>query len=166
MATSSHDLPDWSAVPIFGTPDPALPLRVRPSAYAIVRDSAGEIVIVQTRRGFYLPGGGCDPGETAVATVERETIEETGFEVAVGTWRRAAIEHVPTARKGASFEKRCTFCDAVLVRDTGRASEPDHVAVWTTPDDAIARLLRASHRWAVAEWLSDHSRTSVHGDRG
>lgn len=148
---------DWSSVTTFGQRDATLPLRVRPSAYAIVRDANGDIVLVETPSGCHLPGGGADPGETIETTVQREVAEEVSLHVAIGTWRRRAIEHVPAIAEGASFEKRSTFCDALVVRPTELAAEPDHSAVWIAPRAAVARLTRGSHRWAVVEWLSDHA---------
>lgn len=156
---------DWNSAATFGQRDEMLPLRVRPSAYAIVRNTTGEIVLVQTPSGCHLPGGGADPGETVERTVQREVAEEVCLQVAIGTWRRRAIEHVPAIAEGASFEKRSTFCDARVIRETGLAGEPDHCAVWVAPRDAVARLTRGSHRWAVMEWLEDRAATSDQRDR-
>lgn len=155
---------DWSSVPTFGRPDPSLPLRVRPSAYALVLNPHGQLAIVQTPRGVYLPGGGSDPGETAAVTVQRETAEETGLDVAVGVWRRLAIDHVVARDEGASFEKRSTFCDAVPIRRSSVAVEQDHSTVWVDPADAVAQLSRESHRWAVGEWLAELAELAEHGD--
>ena len=148
---------DWSAVAVFGQRDATLPLRVRPSAYGIVRNTGGEIVLVQTPSGCHLPGGGADPGETVETTVQREVAEEVSLRVEIGTWRRHAIEHVPALDEGASFEKRSTFCDAVVIRRTELAAEPDHSAIWVTPQAAVVRLSRGSHQWAVTEWIADHA---------
>ena len=148
---------DWSSVASFGQRDATLPLRVRPSAYGIVRDANGHIVLVDTPSGCHLPGGGADPGETVEMTVHREVGEEVSLHVAIGTWRRHAIEHVPSVAERASFEKRSTFCDAVVISHTEAAAEPDHSAIWVAPRDAVVRLSRESHRWAVVEWLADHA---------
>lgn len=145
---------DWSAVLTFGRADATLPQVVRPSAYAIIVDTHGAIVVVQTPSGLHLPGGGADPGETAAATVERETAEETGLVIDVGTWRVSAIQHVVAHNEQTSFEKRSTFVDAVVVRDSGEVVETDHTTVWVAPADALVRLSRESHRWAVAQWMA------------
>jgi 8-oxo-dGTP pyrophosphatase MutT (NUDIX family) len=150
-------MPDWTTAPIFGIPDPTLPLHVRPSAYGVVCNSDGQIALVRTPRGVYLPGGGSDPGEPVEVTVQRESREEIGLHVAIGTWRRVAIEHVAAASEGASFEKRSTFCDAVPRGPTGLALELSHGIVWYVPEDAVAHLTPASHRWAVSEWIAAHT---------
>jgi len=147
---------DWRAVPTFGTPDDCLPLVVRPSAYAIVSDSVGNVAVVRTPSGVYLLGGGCARGESADETVRREAIEECGITVEPDAWRRFAIEHVAVPREATSFEKRSTFCVAALVAANGMAVEPDHVLAWLARFDALETLTPKSHRWAVSEWLADN----------
>jgi 8-oxo-dGTP diphosphatase len=151
---------DWSSAPTFGEPDATLPRRVRPSAYALILNPAGQLALAQTPNGFYLPGGGANPGESAAAAVQREVREELGLHVAVGSWYRLAIEHAPVPREGASFEKRSTFYDATVVGPSGVAPEPDHEAVWIAPADALAILRPKSHSWVVAQWLADHGELS------
>lgn len=55
-----------------------------PCAGAIVHDAAGRLLLVRRRRepgrGLWsVPGGRCEPGETAAAAVVREVREETGL---------------------------------------------------------------------------------------
>src|SRR6185295_19364601 len=76
---------DWTSVPVFGHLGPNSVLR--PSAYGVIVDERSRIAIVHTPKGTFLPGGGTDAGETAVLTVERESHEECGFSVGVGSWR-------------------------------------------------------------------------------
>ena len=60
-----------------------------PCAGAVVRDASGRLLLVrrgqEPGRGLWsLPGGRCEPGETAAETAVREVREETGLEVAAG----------------------------------------------------------------------------------
>ncbi len=49
----------------------------RPAAYAVVAGENGTVAAVKGTSGkFFLPGGGCLPGETAEETVKREVREE------------------------------------------------------------------------------------------
>ena len=145
---------DWDAAPEFGdrATDPSA--TIRPSAYGIISDGSGRLVVVRTPLGVFLPGGGSDEAETPEATVARETREECGYAVRVGTWRRTAVERVSSAREQTRFEKRCTFCDGTFVDRTGAPTEADHAPAWMPADQAAARLTPASHRWAVGEWLA------------
>jgi 8-oxo-dGTP diphosphatase len=61
----------------FGVPLEGVAYTERPAAYAVV---AGENVTVAAVKGtsgkFFLPGGGCLPGEAAEEAVRREVREE------------------------------------------------------------------------------------------
>ncbi len=146
---------DWSRVPAFG--EPRAGTRVRPSAYAIVQDEAGRFAVVRTKTGLHLPGGGSDAGESPDATVVREAREECGFELALGAWRRHAIEHVYSDEERTQFEKRCTFMDARRVGGPGVPMEPDHELLWLTAAEAMVRLKPLASRWAIGEWVREGS---------
>jgi 8-oxo-dGTP diphosphatase len=150
---------DWPAVPVFGDPVPQFPAVVRPGAYGIITNDDGQLALVRTPVGVYLPGGGQADEEAPELALEREVREECGVAVRVGRWRRAAVEHVSSRVERTHFEKRSTFCDAALVALTGEATEEDHVLMWVSPDESIAVLGPESHRWAVTEWLRDGAPT-------
>ena len=64
------------------------PPRV-PCAGAVVHDAAGRLLLIrrgrEPGRGLWsLPGGRCEPGESAAETAVREVREETGLDVAAG----------------------------------------------------------------------------------
>jgi 8-oxo-dGTP pyrophosphatase MutT (NUDIX family) len=66
-----------------------------------------------------------------------------------------AVDHVSVPREDAHFEKRSTFCDALLVGSPMAPTEVDHQMTWLTPNEALAVLSPPSHRWAVAEWRAE-----------
>jgi 8-oxo-dGTP pyrophosphatase MutT (NUDIX family) len=78
--------------------DSAPPLRIRPAARAVLRTPDDHVLLVRfefpggTR--WALPGGGIDPGETALEALRRELVEEVGLtDAAIGPhiWNRLHI---------------------------------------------------------------------------
>ncbi len=67
--------------------DPAAPVAnsLAPTAFAVVRDPLGRVLLVRRRDSgsWELPGGRVDLGESAVEAVVREVAEEAGVSVRV-----------------------------------------------------------------------------------
>ena len=101
----------------------------------------------QPRPDLQLPGGGIDPGETPVAALHREVIEETGWRIAdprrVGTFRR--FDYMPEYDLWA--EKICLIYLARPVRPLGAPTEPHPVPHWMEPGVAARKLGNAGDRW-------------------
>lgn len=135
-------------MPVFGKRVEGCPYIVRPSAYALIANADGEIAIVSTPRGGFLPGGGIDEGEDESAAVVREAREECGFIVRPVAVVARAVEIVYAPSEEACFEKRSAFLEATLI-DVVAGGEDDHLLVWLAPAAAIERLAHESHRWAV-----------------
>ncbi len=136
----------WDDVPIFGKVLPGVTYRPRPGAYGIVRDAAKRIAVLRTEKGLYLPGGGCDPGESLEETLLRELVEECQWEVGIRHRVGAALEYVYAEGEGY-FRKECTFYEAEVVK--GSLDGPD--IVWLEPGEAAERLKFGSQRWAIRE---------------
>lgn len=142
---------DWSTVPTFGVSTGRFPIQNRPSAYAIIANSAAQLAVVHTATGYYLPGGGIDARESAAHAVLREVAEECGLTVVVTTWRAFATEVVCSEAESTEFIKRSTFCEATLVSPHPSGSG-EFVLEWHAVDTAGKMLAPLSHRWAVREW--------------
>jgi 8-oxo-dGTP diphosphatase len=148
-------------VPVFGrAPDDGASVT-RPRAYALVADAAGRLAVVRTGRGWFLPGGGLEAGETPADAAARAARAACGLAVAAGPWSVRAVEHAYAPDERAHVEQRSTFVDAhagggaadPATPDAGPAGgEPDRLLAWLTCEQAAARLSHPSHRWAVARW--------------
>jgi len=106
--------------------------RLRPGAYAVLL--RGDAVLLTFQRSpapeFQLPGGGVDPGESPVAALHREVLEETGHGIArpvrLGAFRR--FTYMPEYDLWA--EKVCTIYRARAGLRRGPPSEAGHSAHW------------------------------------
>lgn len=142
--------PDLSVtgVPVFGKRIGDCPYIQRPSAYAIVRNVSGCFALIQTPRGFYLPGGGIERSETPEQAIEREAIEEAGLILKSRARVGEALEIVYSAEENACFEKRCVFIETEVVALIP-SHESDHELIWVNLDQALSMLTHESHRWAL-----------------
>jgi 8-oxo-dGTP diphosphatase len=116
--------------------------RVRPGVYAVIRDGADVLITEQAEPEpeFQLPGGGLDPGESALPALHRECLEETGWRIRVlrriGAFQR--FTYMPEYDLWAQ-----KVCHVYLARPTLRRGEPaeaGHRAIWA-PLAVAARLV-------------------------
>jgi 8-oxo-dGTP diphosphatase len=144
------------AVPQFGRPQPGRDYPDRPAAFVVVeRDGLIATVHVDApHRGLDLPGGGLDPGETAAQAAVRECGEEAGLRIAVEGEPFARADHFHVNQHGETHNTRGRFFAGRLVgEDPSLKIEADHTLLWLPPQEALVRLHRESHAWAVAAWL-------------
>ena len=126
---------------------------MRPGAYAILPLGRNLLLTHQEEPTpeFQLPGGGIDPGESAIQALHREVFEETGWRIAaprkLGVFRR--FTYMPEYDLWA--EKLCHIYTARPVRELGPPSEAGHMAVWMKPDEAAHRLANEGDRYFVEQ---------------
>jgi 8-oxo-dGTP diphosphatase len=144
--------------PQFGHAEPGTSYPDRPAAFAvIVRDGQIALVRVERRlRGLVLdlPGGGIDEGETAAEAAIRECGEEAGLIVALDADPFVFADHFFLHNDGEVRNTRgAFFVGRVVAEDPRLKIEDDHELVWMPPLEALVRLDRESHAWAVVAWL-------------
>ena len=122
---------------------------LRPGGYAVISNASGDLAVVSTSQGVFLPGGGQEDEETPGQAAVREAFEECGLGIRLGKRRGTADELVFAEDEDTYYRKRCTFFRAEITRrqDSGEA---DHELIWMLPEEAAARLHHESQRWAVA----------------
>lgn len=124
------------------------PYKLRPGAYAVL--ARGDAMLVthqaQPEPEFQLPGGGIDPGESAIQALHREVFEETGWAISsvrkIGAYRRFA--YMPEYDMWAEKIAHVFLATPILSR--GAPSEPGHTAVWMSAPVAAEALASAGDR--------------------
>lgn len=133
----------------FGTRVHGQTYQPRPGSYAVMLNDRGEIAVLRTPQGFFLPGGDADVDESAEAALRREVFEECGCEIEIVRMVGSAVEYVFSEREGY-FAKQCSFFQAKMGIPVAQR-EHDHELMWMAPSDAIAKLTHGSQSWAVAQ---------------
>ncbi|MEM6487569.1 MAG: NUDIX domain-containing protein [Pseudomonadota bacterium] len=134
---------------------PGKPYRDRPGVYAVIRGRRpGWILCVRQGAELQLPGGGIDPGESPLAALHREVLEETAHAIAPGPViaRFQRFAYLPDYGYWARKVQTVYLARAVARRDI--ALEPDHQAVWLPAREAVARLGVEGDRVVLATLLS------------
>ena len=128
-----------SAYQIYGEKQAGMEYIVRPSVYAIVQDSNQRIAVVKHKEAFFLPIGGIEINETPVEVLQREIIEETGYQARDIVKRGEAIEYL----QGVSEGKYCcihrTFFMARLNTQNSTSPHPNHQLIWMRLETAIKK---------------------------
>jgi 8-oxo-dGTP diphosphatase len=133
----------------FGEVEEGATYVLRPGGYVVIQDTGGLIAIVETRKGFHLPGGGLEPGETFEQAAIREALEESGLHVAIDSQLGVADELVYDDADACHYRKRCAFFLG-RVLGPGGDPEPGHRLSWVPLAEAVRCLRLGSERWAAA----------------
>jgi 8-oxo-dGTP pyrophosphatase MutT (NUDIX family) len=117
-------------------------------------DEGGRVAVVRgvgrRRESYWLPGGGCEPGESPEDAITREVAEELGRSL-------LAVEHAGEAVQlfFAEDESRWYRMEAAFLRGVlGGPTEavPEHQLEWVEPEAACKAFYHACHAWAVREF--------------
>ena len=128
---------------------------LRPGAYAILPLKQRFLMTAQLspRVDVQLPGGGIDPGESPQQALFREVREEIGWSIArirrLGAFRR--FVYMPEYNLWA--EKLCHVYVAPA-RQIAHATEPDHVTVVLSAQEAFASLGNDGDRMFLKRYIS------------
>ena len=124
-------------------PLPPIAYRRRPGADGVILDDRGRALIALNEcpgEEIALPGGGIDPGETAVRALHREAMEETGWRIAVTRRIGAYKRFVYMPEYDLWAEKICHVYLCRAGRRVAEPIEPDHQPVWMDAEVAAAAL--------------------------
>jgi len=108
----------------FGEKDPRLNYYTRPGAYLIAFE-ANCIILVETPKGYFLPGGGLEADETHEECIRRECLEEMGCTVKIHG-KLAEAEMYTIHPNIGLFHPVQYYYTGVLLEPVTESVEPDH----------------------------------------
>ncbi len=123
----------------------------RVSVYGVITNDVKQILVVNVRGKYHLPGGGIDEGEDEQVALRREVLEETGYEINDLQLIGKANQFLPLASVGP-LNKLGTFYSANVgqQRSTARV-ELDHVPEWVDYDTLLSSTMNEFQKWAVTK---------------
>ena len=141
-------------IPVFGVKEAGEKYQARYAAYAILMNEESQIALVQAPNGaYFLPGGEIEGKETKEEAIEREMLEELGFEVVLSDYLGQADEYFYSRHRATFFYNPGYFYSTKSWKKVSAPLEEGNNSSWESPTKAIELLKRGSHKWAVEEWL-------------
>jgi len=144
-----------ASIPEFGVKLAGVDYIDRPGVYAVIESNDRQIAIIETRNGYFLPGGGIDATESDVEALKREILEEIGYRATVLEKIGEAVEYVQAYSDEKNYQICGRFYKVQLGSKIGEGVEKDHRLVWLRQEDVYKLLVRQSQVWAVQRMVKD-----------
>jgi 8-oxo-dGTP diphosphatase len=136
-------------IPEFGDKQKGIDYIDRPGVYAVIENHERQIAVIETGKGYFLPGGGIGIDESEIEALKREILEELGCQVSRVREIGEAVEYLEAHSEKKHYQIRSRFYKVQLGTKVGEGIEEDHQLVWLQQEDVIKLLKRQSQVWAV-----------------
>lgn len=120
----------------------------------------GKAPVIQTKIGYFLIGGGMEPGETKERCLRREILEETGFEVGELT-PFASGEAFWIHETLGYFHPIQYYFSGELTQKIREPIEKDEQLVWLPVYEWAEKLKMDVQAWAARKYLESFSGSSL-----
>lgn len=146
---------DQKKIPEFGTILADVTYVERPGAYGLLFNDLGQLAIIHTSFGQFLPGGGLDPGETELEGLRRELKEEIGFTLTRANFLMKVAQYHWSEFYQKHFKKIGAFYHIEAMAPTTPEFQDGHTLLWKDPAEGAQILNQEFQRYAVLETLRD-----------
>jgi len=133
----------------FGEKLPGFEYGERHGSYGIIVSENQLIALIKLPQGHYLPGGGINDNEPATHALEREILEELGFNCRVHEYIGSSRQFVNITSKKYPHIKVGHFYHATLIEKVCNPIEMDHQLEWHPLEQARHLLRHEFQRWAL-----------------
>ncbi len=121
----------------------------REGAYLI--PVCGSLVgVIRTPKGYFLPGGGLENGESHIDCIKREFMEEAGCTVLVGKKICSAETYCRHPVIGY-FHPIQTYYIGKILKKTAEPSEKDHELMWIEYEKIRGNMFAEMQNWALEQ---------------
>jgi 8-oxo-dGTP diphosphatase len=117
--------------------------------YGIVIRESESIALTRTSKGYFLPGGGVDDGESLETALKREIREEIRYESVIGEKVGVAVQYLHAEDEKTYIKKIGHFYCATLAEKVSMPYETHHELVWRPRARALKLLTHEFQAWAV-----------------
>lgn len=151
----SNDLFDTEEK-VFGQKLDNIEYTDRIGVYGIVINEEGNIAVIKTPGGYFLPGGGIENSESHEECIKREFIEETGYDIEIKKYiGSASIYHITRTNQ---YKRGIGYYYIVNLKDkTHDKVEDDHELIWIDAEECNKKLFLENQAWAVSKALKEEN---------
>lgn len=130
--------------------EPNIEYKERKCAYALIEDDKGNIAITNDGKYFFF-GGGTEKNETALDTLEREMIEETGYTLKDIKPFDKLISYEYNSSRG-NLKIVATIFTAKFDQKIKEPIEKDHPILWGKPEEYINKMYHKYQKVILKEY--------------
>ena len=119
----------------------------RKGAY-IIPYKDGKIAVAKTPKGYFLLGGGLEPGEDEIESIKRECIEEVGCTAEITRFLCSAEAFDVHPRQGFFHPVQSYYLGSIS-EQLYEPVEKDHTLVWMDYNELRGRMFSQMQNWAI-----------------
>lgn len=111
-----------------------------------------QIGVIRTPKGYFFLGGGLESGESHIACIERECIEEAGY-VPLVKGKLCSAESYSKHPTIGYFHSIQTYYHGELLEEVSAPIEKDHLLCWVDYEKLKGNMFLDMQNWALEQFL-------------